>query len=372
MMVADIMSRAATFWLAMSLVLISACSPSDEPRPANTEPVPPSSTPTVVATEPGLADSPVSSLATSDSTATRRFDYWSVATEVAATDTPLGHITWLRTSSVPGAWIDAGFPSPANLHDYGVSEYEFEEAAASAPCCLDVYPTPEGWIGLGTNPAKANRKPALDNCPSNVWHEVWFSPDGATWAQMTNEGFGPDGIDPCSDRPFVSAGLERSIIVQNPPVGLLQENHASDPDPRWLVWVSDDLTNWSRGIVDLHIPGMQSVITAVIATSRGWAIFGMRVALEPTDRSPSGIPLGPHPVAWFASASTDGVTWHPLDIAAIIDEPWCEPPGPHPCGSIDATTTHDAIVAYVYQWSNEFQQGPTDGWTLWIGTFAED
>ena len=142
--------------------------------------------------------------------------------------------------------------------------------------------------------------------PWRFENEIWFTADGESWKQLSDHAFGPTGLDSCS-------------------------------------------------------------VTSVVGGNSGWFMLGMRVSDEPTAKSPTGIRLGPHTVAWVGWASPDGITWEPFDIAAIIGDPWCESPGPERCGRIVATATPDAIVTYVHQSGDDDLR---DGWTLWIGLLS--
>lgn len=351
---------------ALLVVLASACTSTSAPTESQqasqpsvetTAPPPPATRPPQAT--PTGTDAPAS-------TAASRFDYQSIATEVATVDTAIGSITWLKGRRVPLDWVDIGFPEPGFgtlfwSADGGV--HEGDTAEENAPCCLDIERVPNGWVGVGNTdwshgdrnqfkwdnpvtlePYHSYDEQECENLPWRFESEVWFSPDGLSWDQVTDSGFGPSGLDTCTRHALrLAAGGNTSIVVGGD--GL---------------WTSANLKDWTRSSLELPTPGTITYIDAILATGTGWLILGTRQSEPPT--SPTGGALGPTPTEWVAWVSPDAITWTPLDLTAIIGDP-CESLGR--CAYVGAGTVENAIVVYV--WDESLAVHGFPGWTLWIG-----
>jgi hypothetical protein len=313
--------------------------------------------------------------------------YASLGDPVAVVDSALGTVSWRVAASIPPELAgDPEFPEPGYEWD-DAWPGRYEAAGEATGSCFEIYEETIGYVGLG--PCPDHWRPetewdAADNGSSEIrmWHpdtavwlwlkDVWVSLDGDDWVRAQSfpdptaavlaepwsvaerNGrvvvIGATGVEADADTPWD----ERTAEEQGNTPGLIVSMSAEP-----AAWVSDNLSfGWKRVFATFDEEEMDTRLTAVVASDAGWVIFGVRSAAEP-----------PWDAEWVAWSSLDGVSWEPMSMNSVDDDP-CELDAPSPCGTIQAAMIDDTLVAYAWTSPPAERSGDPE-WKLLVGSIGD-
>jgi hypothetical protein len=305
---------------------------------------------------------------------------------VAPTPSPagFGDLAWRTRGSVPVDLLDQGFPRPGYTFDA-----EIQQVYAESPCCLEIYRTDAGYLGLRDSAADTKLFVIPDGGPElgveGGWFapygkphvyptEIWFSVDGSDWDMMSGEAFGAGTAVIASD-PFVAVEREGTWMV----IGLAGAGTEDDQEtvlrgvagtvggdlPRDavpVVWVSDDLMTWSPVSDPFVADATRTRLTSIAASDRGWVVFGVRVSAE-----------APYVTEWVGWSSDDGRAWEALPVDEQLgDSSPCVDERPWRCSWLQGALTDDSVVVYAWTWDLPVFDWRQANWRLLIGNFPDE